>query len=288
MGILHTILTYLWNALMMSLQQIFILIGPGLILAFLLNYVAVFVEKRAYGFMGQGVYLTFFGGIGTIIHELGHAFFCIVFRHEIIDMELFSPNPKSGSLGYVKHSYNPDSNYQVIGNFFIGIGPILFGSTVIYFCSKYLVGENLFSSLGSLPVKSFTTGYWDYFLEITKYIYLSVKSLTFQLFTVENLSNWKTYLFLYLVFCIGSSITLSPPDIKSAFLGFASIVGTLFFINVVTMWTFPNQLANIFAHITQYYTAFYMVMVLVILMNLIAGVVFMVIPKVKEVASHTI
>ena len=81
---------------------------------------------------------------------------------------------------------------------------------------------------------------------------------------------------------------MSPPDIKSAFLGFASIVGTLFFINVVTMWTFPNQLANIFAHITQYYTAFYMVMVLVILMNLIAGVVFMVIPKVKEVASHTI
>ena len=288
MGIINSILGYLWNALQLSLQQILILIGPGLILALILNYIAGFTEKKAYTLMGIKVYLSLFGWIGTMIHELGHAFFCIIFGHTITDIELFNPDSESGRLGYVNHSFNPESSYQQVGNFFIGIGPILFGSVVIYLCSKWLIGDNLLSSINSIPTINHDTGFWNNVSEFSKYILSSAQTLLSHLSSSGALSNWKTYLFLYLVFSIGSSITLSPPDIEGALSGLGYIIGMLLFVNILTMWIFPNLLSNIFSYIAQYYTVFYMVMVLAILMNLIAATIFLAIPATSKTALEKI
>ena len=49
-------------------------------------------------------------------------------------MQLFRPG-RDGTLGYVEHAYNRRSLYQSVGNFFIGTGPIWFGSALVYLLS---------------------------------------------------------------------------------------------------------------------------------------------------------
>ncbi len=69
--------------------------------------------------------------IGTPIHEVGHAMMCYLFAHHVDEVVLYRPDPSTGQLGYVKHTYSPRNLYQQLGNFFIGLGPIFSGCTVI-------------------------------------------------------------------------------------------------------------------------------------------------------------
>jgi hypothetical protein len=63
--------------------------------------------------------------IGTPIHEIGHAVMCLLFGHKIKEIKLFQRNKESGVLGYVTHAYNKRNLYQVLGNLFIALGPII-------------------------------------------------------------------------------------------------------------------------------------------------------------------
>ncbi|EOX3381154.1 hypothetical protein ACPFUC_003669 [Vibrio cholerae] len=66
------------------------------------------------------------------IHELSHAIGCLIFRHKINKIVLFSPNTKTGQLGYVEHSWNTRSLYQNIGCFFIAVFPLITASIAVY------------------------------------------------------------------------------------------------------------------------------------------------------------
>ena len=77
------------------------------------------------------------GFIGVPFHELSHLITALLFGHDVIDFSLYRPikGRKDGMLGYVNHTYNPNSLYQKIGNFFIGSAPMTFGAillTVLY------------------------------------------------------------------------------------------------------------------------------------------------------------
>lgn len=47
-------------------------------------------------------------------------------------------------LGYVRHSYNKNSLYQTIGNFFISIAPLIFGIIVILTLLKNTLSRGFF------------------------------------------------------------------------------------------------------------------------------------------------
>lgn len=78
------------------------------------------------GHGGRGViYATSI--VGTPVHESGHALMCLLFGHKITDMRLWCPLRSDGTLGYVEHTYKKKNIYMVLGNMFIGMGPIFSG-----------------------------------------------------------------------------------------------------------------------------------------------------------------
>ena len=263
-----SVFSYLWQALSATLIQILILLGPGLFLSLILHFETRFIQNRAINIIGRGWYLGLFGWLGTVVHELGHALFCLIFGHKITDLKLFSPDSETGTLGYVKHSYNRKNIYQLVGNFFIGIGPILLGSAVIFLFCYWLLGLNPFNtSIYFSSASSQLGSSWDMFRETFQNLWSSSGRLFLDIFSWQHLSSWQLYVFIYLVFAIGSSITLSPPDVKAALAGFAVIVVLVFIVNLTTVWA-GDFISNAVVGFSGYYSLFYTVIFLTIIVNL--------------------
>lgn len=80
------------------------------------------------------------GGLGVIIHELGHAIFAYLFGHQVTHVQLLNTNYRqSGSLGSVDHRWNDRNVYQMLGNFFIGLAPYYMCSIALYLLQKFLL-----------------------------------------------------------------------------------------------------------------------------------------------------
>ena len=239
--------------------QLLYFFGPVLLLALIMQLLVSSVEQVSYNIMGRKIYLFCFAWLGVSVHELGHALFCLIFRHKIEEIKLFSPDSETGSLGYVRHSYNKSSMYQRIGNFFIGIGPILLGSLVIFFSAKLLLNSQIQTATSSQAIgliellSSSFFGAWDYFTS---------------LFVLESLTRWQTYLFFYISFSVGSHITLSRADIKGAFSGFISLVLVVFIVNLISI-NFYNLGGSLYQSVTPAYHFFYGIMFFVLLINLL-------------------
>jgi hypothetical protein len=269
----ESVLSYLWLAFSATLIQILILLGPGFLLTLILHFETSFIQNRAVNSLGMGWYLGLFGWLGTIVHELGHALFCIIFGHKITDMKLFHPDPETGTLGYVKHFYNRANIYQLAGNFFIGIGPILLGTAVIFVLAYILLGLNSFSVGSNFSSTSFQINSWDTLKELLQSLWTSSGQLFTGIFSWQHITSWQLYVFIYLVFAIGSSITLSTPDIKAALGGFFVIAGLIFILNLATVWA-GNFISNFAIGISGYYVLFYAIIFLLFLVNIVVALVF--------------
>jgi hypothetical protein len=268
MDIIHMILAWVGDILVMTTAYIFILMGPGLILAVLLHYIHKILESNAQPLLGSTLYLYFFGGVGTVIHEIGHALMCFPFGHKITDIELFNPNSNTGTSGFVSHSYNPKNIWALIGNFFISIGPLILGSIVIYFSAYFLISKVFFGSFENLSISFLHFTSLNTFKSLiieSKNAYLDFSSL---LFTIENLQNWKFWLFVYILITVGGNMTLSPADIKGASKGFFSIIGVFIFISIVTKIFWGNINSDWLLAITEKYSVVYAIMLLSVLINL--------------------
>ena len=171
MGLINYIGQVIWQTILFLLIGVLPWIAVALVMQLLSNSIRKSLAK-IFGIQGY-IYLT---APGVMIHEIGHAIFCLIFRHKIVEMKLFSPE-EDGTLGYVNHSYNPNSFYQRIGNFFIGTGPIWFGVAVLCLISWLLLPNEMQIS------DFFSLNFWR---------------------------RWQSYIWLYLALTIASHITLSP------------------------------------------------------------------------------
>lgn len=199
------------------LSEQLIVLGHHFVL-FLILILTLFVLQRlvfslsANMLHGKVIYLS--AWLGTPIHELSHALFCLVFGHKIQRIVLFNPD-KRGTLGYVTHSYNNRNLWQVMGNFFIGIAPLFGGLLGLYGVTWIFLDDaaNLFHLLQLSTFQNLAN------IELSELIVLNHQILHL----IENayaLSPIKVIIWAYLCAAISLHLSPSKEDLKGAWGGF--------------------------------------------------------------------
>ncbi|MCB0258544.1 MAG: hypothetical protein KDI38_08800 [Calditrichaeota bacterium] len=178
----------------------------------------------------KGVLLT--AWLGTPIHELGHAFFCLVFGHKIRAIKLYQPDEATGMLGYVAHEYHPNNIVHQIGNFFIGAAPLIIGCAAMYAALYFLVPNSEQVIAATLRKSQLLTMTRDVTVQGQLLLNTGIDTLKL-LFTQSNLYRVEFWIFLYIALCIASHIAPSPADMRRVWGGLAAIVGVMLLINFI-------------------------------------------------------
>ena len=184
--------------------------------------------------------VNYSGIIGTPVHELSHAAMCLVFGHKIKKIKLFGIDKRNGTLGYVQHSFNPRNLWQRIGNFFIGIAPVLAGSGVL------LLLLRLFLPATFTRVLILLANTADGSLNIASFAQLgrTVLGLFELLFAPDRLHSWKLWVFLVLATTIAIHMDLSVADIKGGWNGLLFYVAALLAVDIPLYFLNPEWLAG--------------------------------------------
>ena len=199
-------------AIIITISIVGILLVFGLLLGIIEKRTTRNLVKR----LGPKV-IVLTGIVGTTIHELSHLIMSLIFRHRVENVKLFSINLKSETLGYVNHSYNKKSYYQRAGNFFIGVAPILIGTAIIILLFRILVPNSWSNAINEFGFSGYL-GLVDSF-SIQKFIDLLLNSswgIITSLFSVDNITSFKFWIFIILAISICMHMELSPADFKGA------------------------------------------------------------------------
>ena len=229
---------YIWESTLNYLTDA--AVSTGIILSFfaafllfalLLQLITMSLRRRWYDLLGERSW-TILAAPGTVIHETGHALFCLLFRHRILEIKFFSPQP-DGTMGMVSHSWDTKSLYQRAGNFFIGMGPVFTGISAIILITALLLPE-VWGELDAPKV---------YTMSDLGAAFVSVTCHLIRAFGTPGLwLNWQSWVWLLLVLLIGSHVTLSREDLKNASIGIIIIpVAVLIFDLGIFWYTNPAE-----------------------------------------------
>jgi len=229
------------EALRISILELITLVGPLIVIGLVLG----FMERQAnhYFFTAfgyKGILAT--AWLGTPIHEMGHALMCVIFGHKIRDMRLLMINRADGTLGYVTHSYDRSSIYQSIGNFFIGIAPIISGIGALFLSLYYLL-PNAFKVFEVYLREDVMTKPFD--LTFVKGLANASLILLQSIFTLSHLFSLNFWIFLLISIGISSHMALSGADIKGATQGLISLYLVLFGLTMISHFMGVNAYSMI-------------------------------------------
>jgi hypothetical protein len=218
-----SIFGYLVSCLLLTVVELLQVFGGVFALSVAMWFVSQRLRGEGAGWLGDRYYRLVAPGVAC--HETGHALGCIVTGTRILEFVPF--RPEGNRLGYVSHEGRAGFFGQ-IAEFVIGTGPVWFGSAVILILARLLAGPDFLPSFDALmPYRgesgpAYLRGVWS--------------GAEWMALTVFSPGRWTTPLFpvfLYLMFCVASEITLSPVDIASAWRGFVSLAALLGLLNFV-------------------------------------------------------
>ncbi|MBW2732995.1 MAG: hypothetical protein JRH20_11435 [Deltaproteobacteria bacterium] len=169
----------------------------------------------------RGVLIT--GWLGVPLHELSHILMAKLFGHRIIAYRLFEPDPVSGTLGYVRHSYRHPTLWQRSGYFFIGIAPLLAGSALLLSLLAWMAGgfSPLLNVLQPWSTVSSVEQLWQQ-LPLLGWNAQKLFELIWQRSEPALLMAQ-----LYLGICVAAHMAPSRADLGTALSGVLSLVGLL-------------------------------------------------------------
>jgi hypothetical protein len=263
------VLLFLRDLALATLGQMATLFAGIFIFGLLINFLSQFSFKaleKAFG--SSGIYLV--AWLGTPIHELGHALFCLIFFHKIEDIKFFKPDKVNGTLGYVYHTWNTKNLWHVLGNFFIGVGPMVLGSAVLFGVFYLLIpgSSQLWSTILDQAREIEGNSIGSYFQVWSD----SALALVKLIFTWENLGGWHFWVFLYLAICISANIRLSWSDFKHTLRGLVYFVLLFFLFNLILLLISSGSEA-VLTFVAASLGAVYGVLMLALVMALIGFVI---------------
>lgn len=210
----------MWAILTFYAAQVIMTLGALILFGFLIGL----CNKQFYknlGVLGQPVcYIT--GFFGTPVHECAHALFCLIFGHKITEMKLFQISD-DGTLGYVSHSYNPKNFYHRIGNFFIGVAPMLVISGLLWLLSYLLVPD----MLRSVTIEVNKIDALGGIAEILKSVIDICKAV------FSHMDDFRWWIFVIIGIFFALHMTLSGADIKGALTGIWLLLGLLLVVDII-------------------------------------------------------
>ena len=218
---------YLTRTFSRTLNQLLLLFGGVLVLAFLLCAVAGQIRGAGASVLGRSYY--YLVAPGVVCHETGHALGCLMTGTKIVRFKPFCP--KGNQLGYVAIERGSGGPLWRAREFFIGLGPVWFGCLMIWLLTKLFARSCSLPDFDSLfPIDPFPSSrvYWA----------RSLKSSWLMFKTVFKVWKWRStlnVLYLYLVFCIASEMGLSFEDLSGMWFGFACICSIFLLLNALPM-----------------------------------------------------
>ena len=226
------------------LKLLFILCINLFIFYKVLGYLEGINNQTVFKYRGRKALLAF-NFIGTVIHELSHAIMCLIFLHNITDIKFFSTNT-GVEVGYVKHNYNKNNIYQLLGNFFIGIAPLLSGIVIMYIIIIKFSDVNLISKINLT--------HHSYIEIITSNVLSIIKSI----FDINNIFAIRNILIICLIQITSSNFIPSKIDIDSAKEGF------ILFISICIFCLFIGVMAS-----CSFYTIDILLLKVIIILNVV-------------------
>ncbi|XTR36856.1 hypothetical protein ACQQ2T_09830 [Paraclostridium tenue] len=210
-----------FNILIDSFTNLASILGIFVIFGFIFNVIENKNNQLIQRALGEKI-IIFTGFIGTVVHEVSHMIMALIFNHKIVKVELFRPRKykEDGILGFVKSTYNPNSIYQQVGNFFIGIAPMIFGTLTIWLLF-IIFSNNIYTMfLNYMNIGLYTnylqsSNYSGFFDLLVHDVFLLLKTI----FSFDYIFNVNHLIMLFLIYSISTHMTLSLADLKGSFKG---------------------------------------------------------------------
>ena len=210
-----------FNILIDSFANLASILGIFVIFGFIFNVIENKNNQLIQRSLGEK-FIIFTGFIGTVVHEVSHLIMALIFNHKIVKVELFRPRKykEDGILGFVKSTYNPNSIYQQVGNFFIGIAPMIFGTLTIWLLF-IIFSNNIYTMfLNYMNIGLYTnylqsSNYSGFFNLLVHDVFLLLKTI----FSFDYIFNVNHLIMLFLIYSISTHMTLSLVDLKGSFRG---------------------------------------------------------------------
>lgn len=183
------------------------------------------------------------GYLGIPVHELSHAAMCILFGHSVKKIELFNQKKRARILGYVEHTYYRDNPYHQLGNFFIGVSPILAGGGVILLFVWLLVPSLFGSMTGEIATIAATLSgglSGDFFSALAT----GAWHIATDIFALGNFAKPLYWLCLVLVFAVAIHMEISASDIRSGARGLLALAVLFLATDLVLGLLFPSALVR--------------------------------------------
>ena len=145
-------------------------------------------------------------------------------------MSLWQPTSGDDQLGYVTHAYNPRNVYHILGNLFIGIGPIFSGLGVLTL-ALWLGFPDTFSAYMTTAsdMAAAGDGFFALLLEGLKMLPRMLEELVFGTST----PLWGRIIALIVILAVAQHISLSPEDIKGAVSAIPLYLGLILILSLL-------------------------------------------------------
>jgi len=178
--------------------------------------------------------------IGTPVHELSHALVVLLLGGKLKEVSLFSANSATGELGSVSYTFKSSAP---IRRTVVALAPLVGGTAVLLAVTRLL-----FPDVMSLAWEQKLAFSKDSLLELPlglasalgeNFVGL-VKALTSR----AVVSRWQTWLWVYLVVCIGTRLSPSRVDFKHIWKFFAIAIPVCFLAGLLLV-TMKNHYGTI-------------------------------------------